>query len=350
MSNDSVKYIGFRDIKFVIVGIVVLGFLVPRIFFGIEFSSDPFALSSHLIESMVFAAIYWVTTRYIMIAFRKKYPSFHDSKKRIILTVLVSVIVTGITCIVLNYGVEKLMANVNGEHIKPTLVQGLIATYVSIIFFLAVYETIWYYFKLKEAITDQEMAKVAHVQTQLDGLRNQVNPHFLFNSLNTLNHIVETEDKSVAKKFIAQLSKVYRYILESREETTITLGEELEFVKAYIDIQKERFLDNLLFEINLAPNYMGKKIIPLSLQLLIENAIKHNVISSNKPLMITIDIDEKQETVRVTNNLQRKSKVLHSTRVGLNNITKRYKLLSEDKLAVVEETESHFRVVLPLLN
>jgi len=303
MSNDSVKYIGFRDIKFVIVGIVVLGFLVPRIFFGIEFSSDPFALSSHLIESMVFAAIYWVTTRYIMIAFRKKYPSFHDSKKRIILTVLVSVIVTGINCIVLNYGVEKLMANVNGD-----------------------------------------------VQTQLDGLRNQVNPHFLFNSLNTLNHIVETEDKSVAKKFIAQLSKVYRYILESREETTITLGEELEFVKAYIDIQKERFLDNLLFEINLAPNYMGKKIIPLSLQLLIENAIKHNVISKKKPLHIRIFVDGKKDTILISNNLQKKSKVLNSTKVGLENIKERYRLLAKEKIVTVEENETHFNVGLPLLN
>jgi len=95
---------------------------------------------------------------------------------------------------------------------------------------------------------------------------------------------------------------------------------------------------------------MAKKIIPLSLQLLIENAIKHNVISSKKPLTITIDIDEKTEAIRVTNNLQRKSKVLHSTRVGLNNITERYKLLSEDKFAFVDETEDYFRVGLPLLN
>jgi len=109
-------------------------------------------------------------------------------------------------------------------------------------------------------------------------------------------------------------------------------------------------MDNLNVELKVDPKFLTKKIIPLSLQLLIENAIKHNVISSSKPLTITIDVDELTDTIRVTNNLQKKSKVLHSTRVGLKNITDRYKLISENNLAFVDETESRFRVVLPLLN
>jgi LytS/YehU family sensor histidine kinase len=174
-------------------------------------------------------------------------------------------------------------------------------------------------------------------------------PHFLFNSLNTLNHIVEFEDKKVAKNFINQLSKVYRYILDSREETTIVLSEELEFVDAYIAIQKERFLENLKVDIEIPQQYIHKKVIPLSLQLLIENAIKHNVISKKKPLTIIISVDENNELIQVTNNLQKKSKVMPSTKVGLQNIKQRYKLLAEHQEVVVEETEDNFIVSIPLL-
>ena len=223
------------------------------------------------------------------------------------------------------------------------------ASITATFFILAIYESIWYYSQLKKSVQEQERVKVAHVQSQLEGLRNQVNPHFLFNSLNTLNHIVEYENKTVAKNFINQLSKVYRYILDSREEPTIILSEELDFVNAYIAIQRERFLESLKVNIDVPQQYTYKKIIPLSLQLLIENAIKHNIISTKKPLTITIDIDEQNQLIRVTNNLQKKSKVLHSTKVGLENISERYRLVTNEKSVKIDSTDTYFRVSIPLL-
>jgi len=126
MLNNSVKYIGFRDVKFVLVGIVVLGFLVPRIFFGLEFTANPFALSSHLIESMVFATIYWIATRYIMISYRKRFPLFSESKKRILYTVLVSLLATGLLCVFLHSGVDFCLDSTGIDHIKPSLGEGMV--------------------------------------------------------------------------------------------------------------------------------------------------------------------------------------------------------------------------------
>lgn len=350
MFKNELKYLGFNDFWFFIIGIIILGFLIPIIFFGLKINDPNYFYPREWLEASAYAASYWIADRAIMIFFRKKYPDFDMVKKRLtyvtitctITVVLIGFILTPIFSIffqVCNFS--------NTNHPGPFL--GTVAALTCSFFILGIYETIWYYSQLKKAIHDQELVKVAHVQSQLDGLRNQVNPHFLFNSLNTLNHIVEYENKTVAKKFINQLSKVYRYILDSREESTIILEEELDFVNAYVAIQKERFLDSLEVNIDVPQQYIYKKIIPLSLQLLIENAIKHNIISTKKPLTITIDIDEQNNLIRVTNNLQKKSRVLHSTKVGLENIIERYRLLSNDNAVKIETTETYFSVSIPLL-
>lgn len=350
MFKNDLKYLGFNDLWFMIIGIIALGFLIPQIFFGIKIgnSNNPFYLE--WLEASMYASCYWTLNRFIMIRFRKRYPSFDMVKKRLIYGVLTCVVGVLITGIIISPFINLFFTFINYPNTNhPSILSGFSASLSSTFFILAIYESIWYYSQLKKSVQEQERVKVAHVQSQLDGLRNQVNPHFLFNSLNTLNHIVEYENKTMAKDFIGQLSKVYRYILDSREESTIILGEELDFVNAYVSIQKERFLESLQVNIDVPQQYTYKKIIPLSLQLLIENAIKHNIISTKKPLTITIDIDEQNQLIRVTNNLQKKSKVLHSTKVGLENIKERYRLLSDDKSVTIEATENFFSVSIPLL-
>jgi len=119
-------------------------------------------------------------------------------------------------------------------------------------------------------------------------LTNQSQPHFLFNSLNTLRDIIDQESKDEAKKFVDQLAGVYRFILESGDSNLISLDQEIKFAKAYLNIQKERFGNNLVIHWNVSNECMAKKVAPMSLQLLIQNAIKHNVISNLKPLIIDI--------------------------------------------------------------
>ncbi|MEM6965459.1 MAG: histidine kinase [Bacteroidota bacterium] len=344
------RFLGFNDFWFMITGIIALGFFIPQVFFGVWIFEPTYQFHWEWLEATMYATCYWLGNRAIMIWFRKKYPNFDQTQERMFKAIPICIVATLIIGSVLTPIIEAFFDAFQIPNLIPTSpMRGVGVSFFSTFFVIAIYESIWYYSQLKKSVQEAEQVKVAHVQTQLDGLRNQVNPHFLFNSLNTLNHIVEHEEKGVAKNFINQLSKVYRYILDSREETTISLAEELEFVQSYVMIQKERFLENLKVEINIPQQYFYKKIIPLSLQLLIENAIKHNIISTKKPLMIKIEIDRANESIVVSNNLQRKSKVLHSTKVGLENITERYRLLSATQPVKVEALEGQFRVSLPLL-
>lgn len=350
MLKADIKYLGFNDFWFMIFGIIGLGFFIPQIFFGVRFFVPEFNFPVEWLEAGMYSSIYWSLSRYIMITYRKKYPSFEDTQKRILYAIPTCIFGITIASMLASPIIQGFFQLCQIDNSIPTPIQGVGASYTATIFILAIYESIWYYSQLKKSIQEAERIKVAHVQSQLDGLRNQVNPHFLFNSLNTLNHIVEYEEKGTAKNFINQLSKVYRYILDSREETMIVLEEELAFVDAYLAIQKERFLNNLQVKIEIPQQYIYKKIIPLSLQLLIENAIKHNIISTKKPLTITIGINEVNQTIFVKNNLQKKSKVMHSTKVGLENISERYRLFSESKEVKVEETSEYFQVSIPLLD
>ena len=177
-------------------------------------------------------------------------------------------------------------------------------------------------------------------------MKNQVNPHFLFNSLNTLTYLIPEEpDKAV--NFVQKLSKVYRYILEIRDQKIVTISDELEFLNAYVFLLKERFGENLNIDIDIPQKYYHSKIVPLSLQILFENVIKHNIISTQKPLMIKVSIQK--DKLIVKNNLQKKNQVISSTSMGLQNIKNRYQFFTKKEVDVIVTADS-FLVALPLVD
>ena len=189
------------------------------------------------------------------------------------------------------------------------------------------------------------MLKTESLNAQLNALKTQVNPHFLFNNLNTLSAVIP-ENPKLAVDFVQQLSKVYRHILEVRDHKTISLEEELEVMKAYAFLLQTRFGANLHVHIDIPPEKLQRKIVPLSLQILMENAIKHNIVSSEKPLRIHVSSVDGQ--LIVSNNLQKKNQFPESTGIGLDNIRNRYRLLSESPVEV-RESISEFIVSIPLL-
>lgn len=195
----------------------------------------------------------------------------------------------------------------------------------------------------RQAAVDSEKLKRESVKAQYESLKNQVNPHFLFNSLNALTNLVY-QDQDKAAKFIKQLSEVYRYVLDTRDKEVVELSRELEFVRSYLFLQQIRFGDKL--KVNVRVENAGM-VAPLALQMLIENAIKHNVISEETPL--TIDVHREQDWLVVANTLQRK-KVLpeESNGLGLENIRSRYAFLSDKKVEVVEQMDQ-FLVRLPII-
>ncbi|WP_299887030.1 sensor histidine kinase [uncultured Lacinutrix sp.] len=212
---------------------------------------------------------------------------------------------------------------------------------------MAIYEAIYYNVRLKKSIREEEQTKQVMIQAQLDTLRNQAQPHFLFNSLNTLRDIIDHDTKEDAKDFVDNLSGVYRFIIESGNSNLIPLEEELKFAKAYIHIQSERFGDNLQMNWNVPENKLTSMIVPMSLQLLLENAIKHNIVSKAKPLLINVTIED--DFLVVSNKIQSKSTQTPSTKIGLKNIEKRYQLISS-KSPIINNDSKCFKVSLPLLN
>jgi LytS/YehU family sensor histidine kinase len=218
-----------------------------------------------------------------------------------------------------------------------------VPVYIAIIITVTV--TSWYFLMAwRQAAVNAEKLKRENLQAQYDALKSQVNPHFLFNSFNVLTDLVYV-DQDLAAQFIGQLSKVFRYVLESSKKELVPLTTELQFLQSYVFLLNIRFGENLKVKWADFPE-QGAYIVPLSLQMLVENAIKHNVVSSEEPLAIEVAFED--GSVKVSNNLQRRNMVESSTGLGLANIIARYEHLS-GKQVIVEENSRQFIVKIPLI-
>ena len=195
----------------------------------------------------------------------------------------------------------------------------------------------------KEVVEQKLIAKSANAQ--FESLKNQLDPHFLFNSLNVLDSLIEENPKQ-AQQFTNAMSKIYRYVLEQKDKELVSVEEEIDFAKTYCELLKTRFEDAVTFEFNIDENTKKSFVVPLSLQLLLENAIKHNFATSAKPLHIKIFTEN--GNLIIENNLQTRELPNKSTGVGLANIVSRYNLLT-DRNVFVEKSEDFFRVKLPIL-
>ncbi|QHI37253.1 Sensor histidine kinase YpdA [Kordia antarctica] len=341
--EKRLKYMGFDDTWFVIIGVIILSFITDYLF------NNSFAkheLKWAVINwsiSLVFSICNWLIMRVNIIYMRKKFPAFKDNPKRIFLLFL-TIVITVISVDTLGGIIVGKLFNQTyyfNERYDILLPIIIISTMV-----MAMYEAIYYYVRLQRSIREEEQAKRVVVLAQLDALRNQAQPHFFFNSLNTLRDIIDQNSKEDAKQFVDKLSDVYRFILDAGNANLIPLRNEVKFARAYIHIQSERFGDNLKLNWKLPETALDSMIVPMSLQLLLENAIKHNVVSRSKPLTITVAI--KDDYLVVNNKIQLKSTQLPSTKVGLKNIEKRHALIS-DKLPKIENDGNEFTVSIPLL-
>jgi LytS/YehU family sensor histidine kinase len=189
-----------------------------------------------------------------------------------------------------------------------------------------------------------ERTKMDNLAAQYELLKQQVNPHFLFNSLNTLKYMVENNDEH-SVDFILKLSDFYRFTLESRKLDLIPVSEELNTLEAYIFLLKARFEDGFDVSINIDKAHYASSMPPFTLQLLIENCIKHNIVSLDKPLKVRIYSDK--EFIIVENRVQLKRTKEASAGVGLENIKQRYLHLL-DKMVIIEPNETHFTIKLPV--
>ncbi|WP_420316296.1 sensor histidine kinase [Ekhidna sp.] len=298
----------------------------------------------HYFVSLCFTAVYWNGACAIIFFFRKKFPEISKTKRRLSLTglgVIIWMSLGGIPLKVLFDVVTWNEVLTMEEHLRYIPFNFVIAAVVSLS-----YEAFYFFEKWKEQFRLYEQLKNQQIRTQYEVLQNQMSPHFLFNSLNTLTTIIP-EDPDVAVKFTEKLSQVYRYILQNKDRELVSLKEEMDFVESYLFLLLMRYPNNLSFQFNIDKQYLMLTIPPLTLQMLVENAIKHNVVSKAKPLHIEIYI-ENGKSVVVKNNLQPKESLEKSTKTGLENIRKRYSILGDREIDVITST-SNYMVAVPLI-
>ncbi|MDH6359081.1 histidine kinase [Parabacteroides sp. PF5-9] len=203
----------------------------------------------------------------------------------------------------------------------------------------------WLIRKSQQVQIENQQLRMESLLNQYEALKNQLNPHMLFNSLNTLRSLIrETPDK--AQDYLQELSRVLRYTLQENENQTVSLREEMEFVNAYLFLLKMRYEDNLMFHLNIDEASELLQLPPMAVQMLIENAVKHNEISNRKPFTITIHADKHQLTVY--NPIQPKLTPSRGTGIGLGNLAKRYDLLFK-KTIEIQDDNNLFSVTIPLI-
>ncbi|MEO9477303.1 MAG: histidine kinase [Cyclobacteriaceae bacterium] len=336
--------IRIREIYVRWIGIFIVGFVVIA-FEGEQEHLEGLSFWERYFIGVGFTAIYWTGAFWIFMMFRRLLPTIDDTFRRIVLTYLVLTVWMSIGGIplkmalgIVEYTLEGVLLACSEYFIMNMILAGIIGT---------IYETVFFFEKWKETIKQNEELKNQQIRTQFEVLQNQMSPHFLFNSLNTLATLIG-ENQDTAMRFTEKLSEVYRYILQNKERELVRLVEELEFAQSYIYLLMMRYPDNLTVSWKVDSQYESKHIAPLTLQMLLENAIKHNVISKAHPLHIEVYVDN-GECIIVKNNLQKKSAIEKSTKTGLANIEKRYEYLGNRQIEVIT-TAMNFMVAIPLID
>ncbi len=330
------------------IGIVLLSIAIPFMIPPDAEIPEHDSFISKVIVAYIFTFTFWQGTYLIIAYYRKKIPSLESTWKRVTATLCMASIFIVIGDFVLHHVLSWLgIADINNS-----LAQIFSFTKMNFAFFfiiMGIYESAYFFGKWKESVIEAEKLRHQHLRSRFEVLKQQMSPHFLFNSFNTLLNVID-EDVEKAKEFTLRLSEVYRYILQNRQKEIVPLHTELQFAQDFLFLHKMRFGDSLQISIDVADKYLENMYIaPLTLQLLLENAVKHNEVSVAHPLLIEIFV-ETGKSILVRNNLQRKSSLnaINSTHTGLENIRERYRFLTTRDVGIVV-SHNYFTVAIPLL-
>ncbi|MBC7949804.1 MAG: histidine kinase [Chitinophagaceae bacterium] len=276
---------------------------------------------------------------------QRRFPEISQSTRRIILKCMVNIFVMT-PAILLVFILYDRMSILGYRLTTDDLLKGLLVGFAVNLVFSTLWEALYIMEKHKESLGEKELLSQMSLQQEFDVLKSQVNPHFLFNCFNTLSSLI-AEDPKKAEVFLDELSKVYRYLLRNNEAGLSTLENEMKFIESYFRLLKTRHGEAVQFQVESDKRYDNYLLPSLSLQLLVENAVKHNVLSKNKPLMIDIFTTAGNKLI-VNNNLQRRTIKGPSNKIGLDNIKTKYQILGQNGFHVMEDAKN-FTVVLPLI-
>ena len=319
----------------------------------VVFLMNPKTLENYfygLVICLVYSFFLGISNGFVNKFLSQKYSWTEETTKRTILGIVVTVIVNVIVCYLcgyINFVVIQKTATAeeffSDKYAFTNWFTINIALLASAFLHAKSFMEEWKRASRKEVVEQKLIAKSANAQ--FESLKNQLDPHFLFNSLNVLSSLID-ENPNQAQRFTASMSKIYRYVLEQKDKELVTVEEEIEFAKIYCDLLKTRFEDSVNFEFKVKDTDLKSFVVPLSLQLLLENCIKHNFATSSKPLNITIYSENGY--LFIENNLQEREQVKDSAGIGLSNIVQRYSLLTKTNV-FIEKSNEFFRVKIPIL-
>lgn len=333
------------DRRLRIFGPIVL-FTTGMLFFKLKLYLE---LKQALLYKQVIVALFcgyigWQITRYIVLYIQYRLPGLSRTSYRVA-WMAVTLVLLSPFLVFLRVGIHMAL----GKAHWPTLIDysdtmGVLLFYTTII--LGIYETAYLVQQWKQTAIEKEVLLQSEWQAKYDLLKAQINPHFLFNSLNSLSVLI-TEDPKKAEEFANQLSRMYRYVLKTSETGHSTLEEELKFIRTYANLLNVRYGDGLNLFIDVDDADLEYQLPSLTLQLLVENAVKHNSILKDAPLLVTIKTNGKRQVV-VENNIQKKRTFVPSTGMGIKNINEKYRLLNSEGLTI-DDDGSRFKVSVPLI-
>jgi two-component system, LytTR family, sensor kinase len=326
---------------------IILGIIMSILLkFIVKFEGDGKSIFFGFLASILTTIVVWEGNLWIDKWMNSRYPWIDKPVMRIIIQLPVSIIYSAITIYILTLGLDKYLCPVQVADKSGFVTACMILGVVISITILSVEAGNKFFGYWKASLVEVEKYKTESLQAQLQNLKNQINPHFLFNNMSVLSSLVY-KDQDKAVDFINQLSKVYRYLLDNKDKELVTLEEELTFIRSYTYLLQIRFDTNIQFKINVDEGSMQRIIPPMALQILVENAIKHNEISEAQPLVVEIQAHENEIVVK--NNLQLRSNSETSSKTGLQNIKDRYRYFTDNEIEVIQDPK-YFSVKIPLLN
>jgi two-component system, LytTR family, sensor kinase len=337
--------LGYKDLKHflrtyaIVLGVAILGFFVRLTKF------NQFTPEGHVqifLVSLAVGITFWESLRLVNLWLNRAYPFEKNLTGRIIIQLFIG---SGIGLVlrffIYLFGEPHLRFKLDELFVATTwALYALIPVGVNLGFF-----TLYFIDRWKDSLIKAERLEKEKSQVQFDNLKNQLNPHFLFNALTSLNSLI-FDNQELASQFLQQLSKVYRYVLQNKDKNFVLLPTELDFIAHYVQLLETRFQGALKINFEISDEAKEKAIVPVTLQILIENAIKHNVVDKDRKLFI--EVLTVGDYLVVSNNLQARKTVETSNKVGLENLKSLYKFLT-DKPVIIEPTPDRFYVKVPLL-
>jgi sensor histidine kinase YesM len=323
----------------VIIGFIITLYAYPEGYHSIKVMSFVvfYSLAIGIPSMKCFEFIEW--------KIEKSIPWLKKPGLRLFLTAFLEILIGILILVGVNYFIYIVIKKQEIEMLYSKTYEGTKYLLFTIVAAIIIFNSIYFFKSWKQAAVNEEKLKIEKLAIEYEALKNQVNPHFLFNNLTVLSSLVY-KDQQKAVIFIHQLSNVFRYVLECRDREVVDFATERKLLESISYLYKMRHEDSLQIKINL-PDATDKYIVPMALQMLLENAIKHNIISVSKPLMV--EIREEEGYITVHNNLQPKKSDITSCKIGLENIISRYKYLT-DKDVLIEISSENFVAKIPILD